>query len=207
MNSNTNCGTAQTVKPFNIFALEAGIKWICDIDLTPYIVVDTNGCKIETNIPMEFTNENGEITLNVSASAVREFKINTDSQTLQFSSRFHGVAHFLTIPIENIMGVFAKEDPEYSIVLFDPAERITEAAIPQRVTVVAPDGDLVDMSLTKDQIDAVRTAAETHGLIKPVREIADGAKSLSTDTGAVFGGATVVNLADFRARRNESKPK
>jgi stringent starvation protein B len=55
---------------------------------------------------MEYV-KNGEIVLNVSPDATRNLKIG--NELLQFSARFAGVSREISVPINTIGGIFAKE--------------------------------------------------------------------------------------------------
>jgi len=52
--------------------------------------------------------KNGEIVLNISQDATRNLTVGDD--LIQFSARFNGVSRELSIPIENVIGIFAKEN-------------------------------------------------------------------------------------------------
>ena len=51
--------------------------------------------------------KNGEIVLNVSATATR--KLTIDNQWIQFTARFNGSSQEVAVPIGAVIGIFAKE--------------------------------------------------------------------------------------------------
>jgi stringent starvation protein B len=51
--------------------------------------------------------KNGEIVLNVSASATRRLTI--DNDWIQFTARFNGVSQEVAVPMAAVAGIFAKE--------------------------------------------------------------------------------------------------
>ena len=51
--------------------------------------------------------KNGEIVLNVSASATRRLTI--DNDWIQFTARFNGVSQEVSVPMSAVAGIFAKE--------------------------------------------------------------------------------------------------
>ena len=52
--------------------------------------------------------KNGEIVLNVSYDATHRLTIGND--LIQFSARFSGVSRECSIPIESVLGIFAREN-------------------------------------------------------------------------------------------------
>jgi stringent starvation protein B len=79
-------------------------EWCVDCGLTPYVAVKVDS---STRVPMEYV-RNGEIVLNVSPDATRSLKIGND--LIQFSARFNGVSHEVSVPISAVAGIFAKEN-------------------------------------------------------------------------------------------------
>jgi stringent starvation protein B len=85
------------------YLIRAIFEWCCDNGLTPYIAVKVDET---TKVPMEYV-KNGEIVLNVSPDATRNLKIG--NELLQFSARFAGISREISVPINTIGGIFAKE--------------------------------------------------------------------------------------------------
>ena len=51
--------------------------------------------------------KNGEIVLNVSATATR--KLTIDNEWIQFTARFNGASQEVSVPMSAVVGIFAKE--------------------------------------------------------------------------------------------------
>ena len=90
-----------STKPYFIRAI---YEWCSDCGYTPYLSVRVDE---KTRIPMEFV-KNGEIVLNVSLNATRNLTINNEQ--IQFSARFNGVSREVTIPVDRVQGIFAREN-------------------------------------------------------------------------------------------------
>ena len=90
-----------STKPYFIRAI---YEWCSDCGFTPYLSVKVDD---NTRVPAEFV-KNGEIVLNVSLNATRNLTIN--NELVQFSARFNGVSREISIPVERIQGIFAREN-------------------------------------------------------------------------------------------------
>jgi stringent starvation protein B len=88
-------------KPYLVRAL---YEWCTDSGLTPYLTVRVNE---RTRVPTEYV-KNGEIILNISPDATRNLTLGND--LIQFSARFNGVSRELSIPMEAVNGILAKEN-------------------------------------------------------------------------------------------------
>jgi stringent starvation protein B len=91
----------RSTKPYLIRAIH---EWCSDSNLTPYISVKVDAA---TRVPMEHV-KNGEIVLNVAYDATHKLTIGNDS--IQFAARFSGVSRECSIPIEAVLGIFAREN-------------------------------------------------------------------------------------------------
>ena len=110
----------QSAKPYLVRAI---CEWCADNGLTPYIAVKVDA---RTRVPQEYV-KNGEIVLNVSATATRRLTI--DNDWIQFNARFNGVSQEVSVPLAAVSGVFAKETG-YGFAFAmprDPATLLTEA--------------------------------------------------------------------------------
>jgi len=90
-----------STKPYFIRAI---YEWCSDCGFTPYLSVRVDE---RTRIPMEYV-KNGEIVLNVSLNATRNLTIN--NELIQFSARFNGVSREVSIPVDRVQGIFAREN-------------------------------------------------------------------------------------------------
>ena len=91
----------RSTKPYLIRAIH---EWCSDSNLTPYISVKVDAA---TRVPMEYV-KNGEIVLNVAYDATHKLTIGNDF--IQFAARFSGVSRECSIPIEAVLGIFAREN-------------------------------------------------------------------------------------------------
>ncbi len=89
-----------STKPYMIRAI---FEWCADSGYTPYIVVKVDRF---TKVPMEYV-KNGEIVLNLSPDATHKLTLGND--VIQFSARFAGVSREISIPVDTVGGIFAKE--------------------------------------------------------------------------------------------------
>lgn len=86
------------------YLLRAIYEWCTDNGYTPYMaaVVDAG-----TRVPMEFV-KNGEIVLNISFSATSGLKMEND--LIRFSARFGGVSRDISVPVDNVIAIYAREN-------------------------------------------------------------------------------------------------
>ena len=98
-------------KPYLTRAL---YQWIVDNQCTPYILVNT--LHHQVLVPQDYVNPDGQITLNISPSAVKEFSLGDDN--LCFSARFGGVPTDIFVPYSAILGIYAKENQQGMV--FEP---------------------------------------------------------------------------------------
>ncbi len=89
------------------YLLRALYDWINDSGLTPYVVVAANSERVL--VPQDFVNE-GRIVLNVSPEAVRNLTIGND--VLTFDGRFSGTPYAVSVPVGNVLTIYAKETSE-----------------------------------------------------------------------------------------------
>lgn len=89
-----------STKPYLIRAI---YEWCTDNGYTPYLAVSVDE---RTIVPREHVKA-GEIVLNVSASATNRLELGND--LISFQARFGGVARELSIPIDNVTAIYAKE--------------------------------------------------------------------------------------------------
>ena len=138
----------QSAKPYLVRAI---CEWCADNGLTPYLNVRVNG---QTRVPAAYV-KNGEIVLNISASATRHLTV--DNNGVHFSARFSGSSQEVAVPLDAIAGVFAKETG-YGFaftVAPDPAASLAAATVPSELDIGA--------ALERDQ----RAAEAPKGGAKP----------------------------------------
>jgi len=122
---------ARSTKPYLIRAIH---EWCTDCNLTPYLSVKVDA---NTRVPVECV-KNGEIVLNVSCDATHRLTVGND--LIQFAARFNGVSRECSIPVEAVIGIFARENGQG---LFFPAETATteSASAASGETTPVPNGN------------------------------------------------------------------
>ncbi|MEO6186565.1 MAG: ClpXP protease specificity-enhancing factor [Steroidobacteraceae bacterium] len=86
------------------YLLRAMLDWIVDCGYTPHLIVDATSETV--HVPRQFVKE-GRIVLNISASATQQFQIG--AAAVEFSARFSGVGHRIRVPVEFVLGIYARE--------------------------------------------------------------------------------------------------
>jgi stringent starvation protein B len=79
-------------------------EWMVDNGFTPHLVVDA--LRDGVQVPKEHVKD-GKIVLNVSHSATRALKLGNES--VSFETRFGGVPRMLEIPVDAVLGIYARE--------------------------------------------------------------------------------------------------
>ena len=91
-----------STKPYLVRAI---YDWSLDEGLTPQIMVDVDMPGVI--VPLNYVKD-GKIVLNLHPSSVRDLELGNDY--LLFSARFSGRAENITIPIEAVLAVYAREN-------------------------------------------------------------------------------------------------
>jgi len=103
------------LSPTRPYMARAIYEWICDNQLTPYLLVDAT--QPYTSVPEQFVKD-GQIVLNIAPHAVHQFQMSNDA--VSFSARFGGVARDIYLPISALLGIYARENGQG--LFFDPDE-------------------------------------------------------------------------------------
>ncbi len=90
-----------STKPYLLRALW---EWCCDNGFTPHIAVEVDE---RTRVPREFVRD-GQIVLNLGPSATNKLQIGNDY--IEFQARFGGVARDLSVPVERVSAIYAREN-------------------------------------------------------------------------------------------------
>jgi len=89
--------------PTKPYLLRALYEWCVDNGYTPHLAVKVDERAL---VPPEHV-RNGEITLNVSPGAVH--KLQMGNEMIEFAARFAGVARQISVPVENVYALYARE--------------------------------------------------------------------------------------------------
>jgi stringent starvation protein B len=82
-------------------------EWMTDGGQTPHLVVDISFDGVD--VPRQYAEE-GRIVLNASYSATHNFAIGNERVT--FQARFGGASKLVDVPIEAVVGIYARESGE-----------------------------------------------------------------------------------------------
>ncbi|MCL2635536.1 MAG: ClpXP protease specificity-enhancing factor [Betaproteobacteria bacterium] len=86
------------------YLLRAIWEWCCDSGYTPHIAVQVDK---HTSVPREFVRD-GQIVLNIGADATN--KLQMGNELIEFQARFGGVARQLSVPVEQVAAIYAREN-------------------------------------------------------------------------------------------------
>ena len=89
------------------YLLRAMHEWMVDSGHTPHAIVDAAHAGVE--VPAGYVND-GRIVLNLSPSATQHLLLGPD--LLEFNARFSGSVHHIRVPINAILGIYARETGE-----------------------------------------------------------------------------------------------
>jgi stringent starvation protein B len=103
------------------YLLRALYEWCVDNGYTPHVAVKVDS---KTQVPSEYV-KNGEITLNVSPSAVH--KLQMGNEVIEFSARFAGVARQISVPVANVYAIYARETGHGMTFDVDAAKSATQS--------------------------------------------------------------------------------
>jgi stringent starvation protein B len=130
----------KSTKPYLIRAI---YDWCSDCNFTPYLSVEVDA---NTRVPTEYV-KNGKIVLNVSPDATHRLTIGNDF--IQFSARFSGVSRECSIPVEAVLGIFARETEQG--LFFEATPSQSPAAEPEKPadTPTTPSGGRAKLQVVK----------------------------------------------------------
>ncbi len=89
------------------YLVKAFYDWIVDNDCTPHVVVNAMGVGVE--VPQIYVTD-GQVVLNLAPRAVTAF--NLDNDAISFNTRFGGVPTDIYVPIDAVIGIYARENGE-----------------------------------------------------------------------------------------------
>ncbi len=107
------------------YLLRAIYEWCTDNGYTPYLAAMVDA---STRVPREFV-KNGEIVLNISFSATSSLKM--DNEFVSFHARFGGVAREISVPVQNVLAIYARENGQGMAFDVSPAPAFNDKLLPQ----------------------------------------------------------------------------
>lgn len=87
------------------YLLRSLYEWISDNRMTPHILVEAGIAGVD--VPDQAI-QKGKVILNIDEAAVRELEMGNEWVT--FSARFSGREYGVTVPIDAILAIYAKEN-------------------------------------------------------------------------------------------------
>ena len=109
------------------YLLRAIYEWIVDNNCTPHLVVFADAPGVE--VPRQHVNKDGQITLNISPSAVKDlFIIN---EAVSFNARFSGVVNNIMVPSGAVLGIYARENGQGMMFEFEGGTVPPEPTAPE----------------------------------------------------------------------------
>jgi stringent starvation protein B len=97
------------------YLIRAYYDWIVENECTPYLAVDAFFPGVE--VPQEHVDD-GQIVLNLTPRAITELVMNNTE--ISFSTRFGGVPSDIRLPVQSVMGIYARENGQGMI--FQPED-------------------------------------------------------------------------------------
>lgn len=89
------------------YLLRAMHGWVSDSGGTPHVIVDASRPGVQ--VPRAYVKD-GKIVLNVSISATQRLVLGND--WVEFDARFAGVVHHVKVPVNAVLGIYARESGE-----------------------------------------------------------------------------------------------
>ena len=127
-----------STKPYLVRAI---YDWCLDQGFTPYVAVQVDE---RTVVPPGYARD-GQIVLNLSPDATNHLVMG--NELITFQARFGGVAHALSLPIANVLAVYARENGHgmaFEIEASSPeesAEGVEDESGDEREAAIATDTD------------------------------------------------------------------
>lgn len=115
------------------YLLRAMHEWMTANDQTPHVVVDAE-CP-EVVVPHQHVQQ-GKIILNIGYSATRDLELGDEA--ISFGARFGGTPFVVTVPIDAVLGIYAKESGQ-GMIFSDNASEDKPAPIVQDAEVSTSD--------------------------------------------------------------------
>lgn len=91
--------------PNRPYLIRAVHEWLLDNECTPYLLVSAEVPGVD--VPDRYVQE-GKVILNISPQAVESLLLGNEE--ISFTARFSGVAQAVTIPVNAVLAIYAKEN-------------------------------------------------------------------------------------------------
>ena len=141
-----------STKPYLLRAL---YEWCVDNGYTPHLAVKVDS---RSQLPSEYV-RNGEITLNVSPSAVH--KLQMGNELIEFSARFAGVARQISVPVACVYALYARETGHGMTFEVDAPKPATQSEAGRETGKVGPSNESGPMPVPASAPASLPSAAPT----------------------------------------------
>ena len=91
--------------PSKPYVVRAIYDWIVDNNCTPHVLIDAQSEGVM--VPLDYVTD-GQIVLNISPTAVVSLNLGNDA--IAFSGRFGGVPMDVFLPLDSVLGIYAREN-------------------------------------------------------------------------------------------------
>lgn len=92
--------------PIKPYLLRAIYEWCVDQGFTPHLSVRVDA---HTRVPMGYVKD-GQIVLNIGPMASNQLQM--DNELVSFQARFNGQVQHISVPVENVLAIYARENGE-----------------------------------------------------------------------------------------------
>ncbi len=121
------------------YLLRAMHEWMTANDQTPHVVIDAKCPKVV--VPNQHV-QRGKIILNIGYSATKNLELG--DEVISFGARFGGTPFVVTVPVEAVLGIYAKESGQGMIFSDNdsedkPAAAVHDAEVPISISPGKPD--------------------------------------------------------------------
>lgn len=107
--------------PSRPYLIRALYQWIVDNGVTPYLMVDVRHGDVAA--PMEYADE-GRLVLNVAPTAIQGLDMGNDR--IEFQARFGGVAQSVSVPVNRVLAIYARENGQGMLFADDDGDGSSE---------------------------------------------------------------------------------
>ncbi len=165
----TEAPQATSTRPYLIRAL---YEWCNDNGYTPYIAVLVNE---RVQVPREYVKD-GEIVLNISFDATTALQLGNDF--IEFKARFAGVARDISVPVGQVVAIYARENGQGMAFPMAIADAQGEGADAEPHALAPAAAELKPVQLTR--VDSDQRRDQPDGEPQPPRPTRPGTRPALT---------------------------
>ena len=117
--------------PSKPYVIRAIYDWIVDNNCTPHVLIDAAADGVV--VPDDYVTD-GQIVLNISPAAVVSLQLGNDA--VSFSGRFGGIPLDVLLPLDSVLGIYARENGQGMI--FDEDDELGDRTPPPDPDPIGP---------------------------------------------------------------------